>query len=101
MANLSNVTKHNDKTLHKFISYNQGKSLPQTELDKLYDYWLSIEKSAKPNNEQPKPTGDTLYGVLKSDIERLARAGESYEQAAIRIKQQRAEKERDDKYKAA
>lgn len=101
LSSLSNVTKHNDKTLHKFISYNQGKSLPQADLDKLYDYWLSIEKSAKPTNEQPKPTGDTLYGVLKSDIERLARAGESYEQAAIRIKQQRAEKERDDKYKAA
>ena len=101
LSSLSNVTKHNDKTLHKFISYNQGKSLPQTDLDKLYDYWLSIEKSAKTTTEQPKPTGDTLYGVLKSDIERLARAGESYEQAAIRIKQQRAEKERDDKYKAA
>ena len=101
LASLSNVTKHNDKTLHKFISYNQGKSLPQADLDKLYDYWLSIEKSAKTTTEQPKPTGDTLYGVLKSDIERLARAGESYEQAAIRIKQQRAEKERDDKYKAA
>lgn len=101
LSSLSNVTKHNDKTLHKFISYNQGKNLPQTDLDKLYDYWLSIEKSAKTTTEQPKPTGDTLYGVLKSDIERLARAGESYEQAAIRIKQQRAEKERDDKYKAA
>jgi len=101
LSSLSNVTKHNDKTLHKFISYNQGKSLPQADLDKLYDYWLSIEKSAKPTNEQPKPNGDTLYGVLKSDIERLARAGESYEQAAIRIKQQRAEKEREDKYKAA
>ena len=101
LSSLSNVTKHNDKTLHKFISYNQGKSLPQTDLDKLYDYWLSIEKSAKTTTEQPKPTGDTLYGVLKSDIERLARAGESYEQAAIRIKQQRAEKEREDKYKAA
>lgn len=101
LANLSNVTKHNDKTLHKFISYNQGKSLPQTKLDDLYDYWLSIEKTAKATTEQPKPTGDTLYGVLKSDIERLARAGESYEQAAIRIKQQRAEKERDDRYKAA
>lgn len=101
LANLSNVTKHNEKTLHKFITYNQGKSLPQGELDKLYDYWLSIEKSAKSTNEQPKQNGDTLYGVLKSDIERLARAGESYEQAAIRIKQQRAEKERDQKYKAA
>lgn len=101
LTNLSNVTKHNDKTLHKFISYNQGKNLPQTDLDKLYDYWLSIEKSAKPTTEQPKPTGDSLHGVLKSDIERLARAGESYEQAAIRIKQQRAEKERNDKYKAA
>ena len=101
LANLSNVTKHNEKTLHKFITYNQGKSLTQTELDKLYDYWLSIEKSAKPTNEQHKQNGDTLYGVLKSDIERLARAGESYEQAAIRIKQQRAEKERNDKYKAA
>lgn len=101
LANLSNVTKHNDIVLQKFISYNQGKSLTQTELDKLYDYWLSIEKSAKPTNEQPKQNGDTLYGVLKSDIERLARAGESYEQAAIRIKQQRAEKERDQKYKAA
>ncbi len=101
LANLSNVTKHNEKTLHKFITYNQGKTLPQPKLDELYDYWLSIEKSAKTQTEQPKPTGDTLYGVLKSDIERLARAGESYEQAAIRIKQQRAEKERDDKYKAA
>ena len=101
LANLSNVTKHNEKTLHKFITYNQGKTLPQTKLDELYDYWLSIEKSAKTQTEQPKPIGDTLYGVLKSDIERLARAGESYEQAAIRIKQQRAEKERDDKYKAA
>ena len=87
--------------LHKFISYNQSKSLTQTELDKLYDYWLSIEKSAKPTNEQPKQNGDTLYGVLKSDIERLARAGESYEQAAIRISKQRAEKERDQKHKAA
>ena len=101
LANLSNVTKHNEKTLHKFITYNQGKTLPQTKLDELYDYWLSIEKTAKTQTEQPKPTGDTLYGVLKSDIERLARAGESYEQAAIRIKQQRAEKERDDRYKAA
>lgn len=102
LANLSNVTKHNEKTLHKFITYNQGKSQTQAELDELYDYWLSIEKSAKTQTEQPKAaTGDTLYGVLKSDIERLARAGESYEQAAIRIKQQRAEKERDDKYKAA
>lgn len=101
LANLSNVTKHNEKTLHKFITYNQGKTLPQTKLDELYDYWLSIEKSAKTQTEQPKLIGDTLYGVLKSDIERLARAGESYEQAAIRIKQQRAEKERDDKYKAA
>ena len=101
LSSLSNVTKHNEKTLHKFTTYNQGKSLPQADLDKLYDYWLSIEKSAKPTTEQPKPTGDTLYGVLKSDIERLARAGESYEQAAIRIKQQRAEKERNDKYKAA
>ena len=101
LANLSNVTKHNEKTLHKFITYNQGKTLPQTKLDELYDYWLSIEKTAKTQTEQPKPIGDTLYGVLKSDIERLARAGESYEQAAIRIKQQRAEKEREDRYKAA
>lgn len=101
LANLSNVTKHNEKTLHKFITYNQGKTLPQTKLDELYDYWLSIEKTAKTQTEQPKQNGDTLYGVLKSDIERLARAGESYEQAAIRIKQQRAEKERNDKYKAA
>ena len=101
LASLSNVTKHNEKTLHKFITYNQGKTLPQTKLDELYDYWLSIEKTAKTQTEQPKSNGDTLYGVLKSDIERLARAGESYEQAAIRIKQQRAEKERDDKYKAA
>lgn len=30
--------------------------------------------------------GETIRGVLKSDIERLARAGESYEQAAERIK---------------
>lgn len=101
LSSLSNVTKHNDKTLHKFISYNQGKTLPQSKLDELYDYWLSIEKTAKSQTEQPKAIGDTLYGVLKSDIERLARAGESYEQAAIRIKQQRAEKEREDKYKAA
>ena len=102
LANLSNVTKHNEKTLHKFITYNQGKTLPQTKLDELYDYWLSIEKTAKTQTEQPKAAnGDTLYGVLKSDIERLARAGESYEQAAIRIKQQRAEKERNDRYKAA
>lgn len=101
LANLSNVTKHNEKTLHKFITYNQGKTLPQSKLDELYDYWLSIEKTAKPTNEQPKQNGETLYGVLKSDIERLARAGESYEQAAIRIKQQRTEKERDQKYKAA
>ena len=101
LANLSNVTKHNDMVLHKFVTYNQGKTKTQADFDELYDKWLSIEKSAKTTKEQPKQTGDTLYGVLKSDIERLARAGESYEQAAIRISKQRAEKERDQKHKAA
>ncbi len=101
LANLSNVTKHNDMVLHKFVTYNQGKIKTQADFDQLYDKWLNLEKSAKTTKEQPKPTGDTLYGVLKSDIERLARAGESYEQAAIRISKQRAEKERDQKHKAA
>lgn len=101
LANLSNVTKHNDMVLHKFVTYNQGKIKTQADFDQLYDKWLNLEKSAKPTKEQPKSTGDTLYGVLKSDIERLARAGESYEQAAIRISKQRAEKERDQKHKAA
>ena len=44
-------------------------------------------KKAK-NENKPKPKGETINGVLKSDIERLARAGESYEQAAERIKKQ-------------
>lgn len=101
LANLSNVTKHNDMVLHKFVTYNQGKIKTQADFDQLYDKWLNLEKSAKTTKEQPKSTGDTLYGVLKSDIERLARAGESYEQAAIRISKQRAEKERDQKHKAA
>lgn len=35
-----------------------------------------------------RPTGEMINGVLKADIERLARAGESYEQAAERIKRQ-------------
>lgn len=101
LANLSNVTKHNDMVLHKFVTYNQGKIKTQADFDQLYDKWLNLEKSAKTTKEQPKQTGDTLYGVLKSDIERFARAGESYEQAAIRISKQRAEKERDQKHKAA
>ena len=44
-------------------------------------------KKAK-NENKPKPKGETINGVLKADIERLARAGETYEQAAERIKKQ-------------
>ena len=42
----------------------------------------------KPRAKKKPPQGETIHGVLKADIERLARAGESYEQAAARIKQQ-------------
>jgi plasmid replication initiation protein len=50
-----------------------------------------IFSEKKPAKETPKratkPKEETtVLGVPKSEIERLARAGESYEQAAIRIK---------------
>jgi plasmid replication initiation protein len=42
----------------------------------------------KSSIKKKPPVGATINGVLKADIERLARAGESYDQAAERIKQQ-------------
>jgi hypothetical protein len=49
---------------------------------------LKLPLTPKPRAKKKPPQGETIHGVLKADIERLARAGESYEQAAARIKQQ-------------
>lgn len=51
-----------------------------------FSFAFKVKKSQKENT--PKPKGETILGVLKADIERLARAGETYEQAAERIKKQ-------------
>ena len=91
--------KNTAANLNNFIAHycTKGFLNTQAEWDLHYVKWLQRQHDQKqpstPSTQEPKKatTGDTLYGVLKSDIERLARAGESYEQAAYQIKQQRSQ----------
>ena len=53
-----------------------------------FDFSPKLAIKTKPKTPKKRPQGETILGVLKADIERLARAGESYEQAAERIKKQ-------------
>lgn len=94
-------SKNTAANLNNFIAYYLNKGFLNTQADWDYQYvkWLARQHDQKqqsiPSTQEPKKaaTGDMIYGVLKSDIERMARAGESYEQAAYRIKQQRAQQQ--------
>lgn len=53
------------------------------------------KKAAATRSVKPKAIKkvkeETIYGVTKTEIERLARPGESYEQAALRIAREKNE----------
>lgn len=80
---LSQINTHSDLT----VSYTQRKTgRVVTHFTFVFSPKTAVEP--KPRAKKKPPQGETIHGVLKTDIERLARAGESYEQAAARIKQQ-------------
>lgn len=80
---ITQINKHSDLQ----VSYTQRKTGREvTHFTFEFSPKLAIE--TKPTTPKKRPKGETILGVLKADIERLARAGESYEQAAERIKKQ-------------
>lgn len=80
---ITQINSHSDLT----VSYTQRKT---GRVVTHFTFVFSPKAAVKPKGSiKKKPhVGTTINGVLKADIERLARAGESYEQAAARIKQQ-------------
>lgn len=70
------------------VSYSQRKTGREVTH---FTFEFSPKATAIPKKQNVKKVsqGDTILGISKADIERLARAGESYEQAAERIKQQK------------
>ena len=80
---ITQINSHSDLT----VSYTQRKT---GRLVTHFTFVFSPKAAVKPKGSiKKKPhVGTTINGVLKVDIERLARAGESYEQAAARIKKQ-------------
>ena len=80
---ITQINTHSDLT----VSYTQRKT---GRVVTHFTFVFSPKAAVKPKGSiKKKPhVGTTINGVLKVDIERLARAGESYEQAAARIKQQ-------------
>ncbi len=80
---ITQINTHSDLT----VSYTQRKT---GRVVTHFTFVFSPKAAVKPKGSiKKKPhVGTTINGVLKADIERLARAGESYEQAAARIKQQ-------------
>lgn len=80
---ITQINTHSDLT----VSYTQRKTgRVVTHFTFAFSPKTAVE--SKPRARKKPPQGETICGVLKADIERLARAGESYEQAAARIKQQ-------------
>ncbi len=80
---IAQINTHSDLT----VSYTQRKTgRVVTHFTFVFSPKTAVEP--KPRAKKKPPQGETIHGVLKTDIERLARAGESYEQAAARIKQQ-------------
>ena len=80
---ITQINTHSDLT----VSYTQRKT---GRVVTHFTFVFSPKAAVKPKGSIKKkpPVGATINGVLKADIERLARAGESYDQAAERIKQQ-------------
>ncbi|MBP8020273.1 MAG: replication initiation protein [Agitococcus sp.] len=80
---LTQINAHSDLQ----VSYTQRKT---GRVVTHFTFVFSLKAAIKPKGsiKKKRPVGATINGVLKADIERLARAGESYEQAAERIKRQ-------------
>lgn len=83
------------KDINKHSNYQV--SWEQRKTGRKVTHLTFIFSEKKPAKETPKkatkPKEETMIlGVPKSEIERLARVGESYEQAAIRIKKMKADK---------
>ena len=82
---ITQINTHSDLT----VSYTQRKTgRVVTHFTFVFSPKVPVATLAKPPRKKKLPIGETINGVLKTDIERLARVGESYEQAAERIKQQ-------------
>ena len=80
---ITQINSHSDLT----VSYTQRKTgRVVTHFTFVFSPKAAVEP--KPRAKKKSPPKETLHGLLKADIERLARAGESYEQAAERIKRQ-------------
>lgn len=80
---ITQINSHSDLT----VSYTQRKTgRVVTHFTFVFSPKAAVEP--KPRAKKKSPPKETLHGLLKADIERLARAGESYEQAAERIKKQ-------------
>ena len=80
---ITQINSHSDLT----VSYTQRKTgRLVTHFTFVFSPKAAVEP--KPRAKKKSPPKETLHGLLKADIERLARAGESYEQAAERIKKQ-------------
>ena len=80
---ITQINTHSDLT----VSYTQRKT-GRVVTHFTFAFSPKTAATPKPRAKKKPPRGETIHGVLKADIERLARAGESYEQAAARIKQQ-------------
>ena len=80
---ITQINTHSDLT----VSYTQRKT-GRVVTHFTFAFSPKTAATPKPRAKKKPPQGETIHGVLKADIERLARAGESYEQAAARIKQQ-------------
>lgn len=78
---ITQINKHSDLQ----VSYTQRKT-GRVVTHFTFDFSPKLAIKTKPKTPKKRPQGETILGVLKADIERLARAGESYEQAAERIK---------------
>lgn len=80
---ITQINKHSDLQ----VSYTQRKT-GRVVTHFTFDFSPKLAIETKPTTPKKRLKGETILGVLKADIERLARAGESYEQAAERIKKQ-------------
>ena len=80
---ITQINKHSDLQ----VSYTQRKT-GRVVTHFTFDFSPKLAIETKPKTPKKRPQSETINGVLKADIERLARAGETYEQAAERIKKQ-------------
>jgi len=77
---MTQINAHSDLQ----VSYTQRKTGREvTHFTFIFSPKVVVETKA---SKKKKDTGERILGILKADIERLAKAGESYEQAAERIK---------------